>query len=103
MASLSTYNPSLILSANQALLGQVSGSLRSVQAEYRESGINLYCYFDGEISEDDREAMSLVSTYVAADFPDHMVNEHCIRVDAPESVPLVEERHPVFERMEKGK
>jgi hypothetical protein len=101
MASSSTYNPSLILSANQALLGQVSGSLRSVHVEYGESEINLYCYFDGEISEDDREAMSLVGTYVAADFPDHMVNDHCIRVDAPERIPLAEERHPVFERKEK--
>jgi hypothetical protein len=61
----------------------------------------LYCYFEGEIAEDDNESMSVAGTQVSSDFPDYVVEEHCIRVDAPERVPHEKGRHIVFERKEK--
>jgi hypothetical protein len=93
--------PSLVLSVNRAPWGEVSSRLRSVQVEYREGSIRLYCYFDGETAEDDNESMSVAGTEVSSDFPDYVVEEHCIRVDAPERVPHEKGRHIVFERKEK--
>jgi len=92
---------SVIVSTCCALWDAVSSHLRSVQVEWDDHEIRLYCFFDGPISEDDAEDMSQVATEVAADFPDHMVNEHCIRADYPERIiPTDDARHIVFLRKE---
>jgi hypothetical protein len=92
---------SVIMSVNCALWGAVSSSLRSVQVEFTEKEINIYCFFDGVISDDDSEDMSVVATEVAADFPDHQVYEHCIRADYPTPIkPTDKARHIVFWRKE---
>ena len=101
MTTFPSYSPAVVLSVNRGLWGLVSRNLRAVNVEYQEADIHLYCYFDGAISEDDEEAMSEVGTSVAADFPDHTVHEHCIRIDAPERIPASEAHHLVFKRMEK--
>jgi hypothetical protein len=92
---------SIILSVNRALLGAVSSSLRSVQVEWNEKEIDLYCYFDGLISEDAAEDMSVVAAEVAADFPGHTVNDHCIRIDFPQKIiPTNAARLTIFRRKE---
>jgi hypothetical protein len=91
-----------MLSVNRALWGEVSCSLRSVQVEYLESEIHLYCFYDGEISENDSEAMSTVASSVAADFPSHNIYEHCIRLDYPSPLLYEKERHVVFLRKEEN-
>ncbi len=100
MNSTLTEYPLLVLSVNRALWGEVSCSLRSVQVEYQKSEIHLYCFYDGEISEEDVEAMSSVASLVAADFPHHNVYEHCIRIDCPNPLLYEKERHVVFLRKE---
>jgi hypothetical protein len=47
------------------------------------------------------ESMSRVASEVAADFPEHKIYEHSIRVDYPTSInPTEESRHIVFMRKE---
>ncbi|MGO9672979.1 MAG: hypothetical protein ACLPSF_02220 [Methylocella sp.] len=100
MAYIANYG-SVILSVNRALLGAVSPSLRSVQVEYADNEINIYCFFDGAISEDDSEDMSAAASEVAASFPNHKVYEHCIRADYPTPIkPTDKARHTVFWRKE---
>lgn len=100
MTGTSTEYASLILSVNRALWGEVSRSLRLVQVQNQESDIQLYCFYDGEILEEDREAMSSVASSVAADFPNHKVYEHCIRIDYPNPLSYEKDRHVVFLRKE---
>lgn len=90
----------VILSVNRALWGEVSLPLRSVQVEYNDSEVNIYCFFDGEISEESRESMHAVGSSIAGDFKNNMVYDHCIRVDYPAPVPRQEGRHLVFLRKE---
>lgn len=63
---------------------------------------SIYCFFDGPVSEEDADDMGVAATEVAADFPDHMVDEHCIRADYPTPIkPTDKARHMVFLRKEK--
>jgi hypothetical protein len=91
---------SAILSVNRALWGEVSPHLRSVQVTFDALEIRVFLYFDGPISEEDKEIASIVTTSVAADFPEHSVVEHCLQLDHPQPVPVVEGRHVVFFRRE---
>jgi hypothetical protein len=101
MVAHSAQYPAVILSVNRALWGEVSSSLRSVQVEYGRHEIEIFRYFDGEVSEEDMESMSRVASEVAADFPEHKIYEHSIRVDYPTSInPTEESRHIVFMRKE---
>lgn len=100
MTNLATYG-SVILSVNRALWDKVSCSLRCVQVEFSSTVIDIYCFFDGQISEESAEDMSVMGTEVAADFPNHMVYEHCIRADYPTPIKRTDdERHTVFWRKE---
>jgi len=57
-----------------------------------QDSIHLSCYFDGEVSGDDRESMSLVHTYVLSDFPDgHSTTLSIERIDYPQALPHVGE------------
>lgn len=91
---------SVILFVNRALWGEVGPHLRSVQGTFDASEIHVFFYFDGPISEVDREVASIVMTSVAADFPEHSVVEHCLQLDHLQPVPVVEGRHVVFLRRE---
>ena len=100
MARVADYQ-SVIVSTCCALCGAVSSHLRSVQVEWNDHQIDIYCFFDGPISEEDAEDMSVAATEVAADFSGHMVDEHCIRADYPERIiPTDDARHIVFLRKE---
>lgn len=91
----------VVLSINRALWGKVSSSLRSVQVEYNDAEIDLFCFFDGQISEENIETMSVAASEVAADFSHKKVFEHCIRVDYPAPIkPVDGKRHLVFLRRE---
>jgi hypothetical protein len=96
-----TIIPGVIISSvGRALLGEVSCRLRCVEVAYDDSKMELYCYFDGELQEDDVESMQIVSGMVAGDFPGYLVDEHCIRLDSPERKPHFENRIVVFLRKE---
>lgn len=76
-----------LLSVQRALLGRVMPSLRAVVVQWRAREVRVRCYFDGEISEADREEMSCAETEVIADYrPEVAVKFECLRVDAPGSI-----------------
>lgn len=88
----------LLLSAQRALLGEVSECLRAVAISRRGKAIRLEFYFDGAIGFEDREGAERVASEVVADFPDGEIETKLRRVDAPE--PLETRGHWVFRRRE---
>lgn len=77
----------ILLSAQRALLGEVPPSLRMAALDWDENRIYLRCYFDGPVSEEDRESMESVTTEMIADsFPELNVELRVIRLDAPSRV-----------------
>jgi hypothetical protein len=91
----------VILSVNRGLWGEVSAALRSVRVACDGNEIHLYCYFAGEVSEDDTESMQCAASSVAADFPGYLVFEHCIASDPARSLPGDDGSAIVFERKER--
>lgn len=78
----------VLVAVQQALLGEVSAQLRAVIVSYDDSSIHLDCYFDGDISDADREAMSCVETELIAGFPEaHSVTHSVNRADYPNPIP----------------
>ena len=76
----------VILSVERALLGEVSPTLRGVTVGWEGHSIKLLCYYDGSISEEDRESMSCVQTEVMADFPDLQIELEVVRYDPPKEM-----------------
>jgi hypothetical protein len=91
---------SLILSANGAMLGAISSVIRAVLVKADNEAIYVTAVIDGPISEEDRGAISLVATEIAADFSDFQVYDECVRADAPEPIPGHKGWLFVFERRE---
>ncbi len=89
---------SLVLSLNRALLGAVSNPMRAVLIRADSDAIYIMAVFDGLIEQEDRSAISLVGTEVAADFPDFQVYEECVRSDVPSLIPNHTGWHMVFEK-----
>jgi hypothetical protein len=78
----------VLVALQQALLGEVTANLRAVTVSYDETSIHIEAYFDGEIHDEEREAISLVETEVMAEFPPtHMITHELIRRDAPALIP----------------
>lgn len=72
------------LSIQRALLGNVSANLRAVVFSFVGININIKFYFDGFISEEDIESVSLAEAEVIADYsPEDTVSIDCIRLDFP--------------------
>lgn len=75
----------VLLSLQRALLGEIGLNVRGITCDWDTTSITIQCIFDGEISDDDQEAMEVACTEVMADFPpDVTVNRACKRLDAPE-------------------
>ena len=74
----------LLLSTQRALLGAVSPALREVSCGWQAKQIKLRFVYDGEISDQDRDAAHIVGAEVIADFPaDWDIEENIARLDAP--------------------
>jgi hypothetical protein len=81
---------SILLSVQRALWDEVGPALRGVTVGWDERSIRIVCYFDGPISEEDRESMSCVETEVIADFSeDERIRLECVRLDAPAPMPML--------------
>lgn len=76
----------VLLSLQRALLGEISPNIRGITCSWDTSIITIHCYFQAEISDDDRESMECVATEVIADFPEHRVILECKRLDMPASL-----------------
>jgi hypothetical protein len=88
---MSTIDPrrcEVLLSVQRALLSEITPNIRAVTVEYDATSIHIEMFFDGEISDDDRETVLLVDTEVLAEFPaHHRVDTVGIRRDAPAPIP----------------
>jgi len=87
-----------ILSMNRALWGEVSPALRSVRIKWDNEIVDLYFYYDGEISEEDNESAECIATEFIAGYPEYKLEVHILRWDYPKSIP--EEGEPIYYRRE---
>lgn len=77
-------NVYLRLSLQRALLGNVTPNIRAVLAESVDKRISMLFYFDGEVSDEDEDLVSVVETEVMADFDENFNVEAIIhRLDSP--------------------
>jgi hypothetical protein len=71
-----------------ALLGEVAPALRGVAFWEGERDIRIVFYYDGAVSERDRESASRVVTELIAALPEYFnVSEEVVRLDAPARLP----------------
>ncbi len=78
------------MAVQNALLGEVSSKLRAVVVLYNETEVKLLCYYDGEISEEDNESISLIHTELIALFDeDNSVDVTAERLDYPQIIPKI--------------
>lgn len=71
-----------------ALLGEVSPALRGVAFGVGDRAVRIAFYYDGRVSEEDRESASCVVTEVIAALPeDTSVSEEVRQFDAPRRLP----------------
>jgi len=85
--SLPELSMKLRLSAQRALLGQVTPNIRQVYVRCRKEMIELMAVLDGETTDDDRQRMEEVTAEILSDFPDiDLILASCNSVNAPEPV-----------------
>ena len=85
---MSDRKSEILMTVQQALLGEVSAQLRAITVSYGDLILHLDCYYDGEIQEDDRESMSCVETELMAHFPaNYQVTCDIHRHDYPAPIP----------------
>lgn len=77
------FRRDILLTAQVALLGEVSSCVRAVTLAWSDKKIQLRAVFDGEIRADDRESMECVGSEIVASFPHHSIDVECVRHDAP--------------------
>jgi len=91
----------LLLSAQHALLDSIPCSLRGVTVGWKGTVIMMRCIFDGDISDDARELLSIAATEILADFPSpYTISFECIRVDAPKDTSQYFLKNWVYSRYE---
>lgn len=92
----------VLLSVQRALLGHIGTAVRAIMCRWAEDEIHVRAVFDGEISDDDAEAISEAETEVIADFPSRTaVCFKLERCDHPASIKQNADEEVVFRRMEK--
>ena len=91
---------SVLLTLQSALLGAIGPAVRKVTCSWNAKEIRIRAVFDGQIGEDDAQAMLVTETEVMASFPDHDVSLVYERCDAPGSVVMHADEQAVFARLE---
>jgi hypothetical protein len=77
----------VLLSLQRALLGEVTPTMRAVTVRYDEATARITIYFDGPLTDADRDTASRIETEVMADMSDpNTVSSTCERVDRPEKI-----------------
>lgn len=73
----------MLLTAQVALLGEISGAVRAVFLGWDDETIKVRAVFHGPISEEDHESIECAGTEIIASFPKYMIEVETIRLDAP--------------------
>lgn len=90
----------VLLTMQAALLGAIGPDVRKISCRWNASEVKVRAVFDGPISEDDAEFMSVVETEMMANFPNHDISLVCERHDAPQPIPRCDDERAVFARQE---
>jgi hypothetical protein len=77
----------LLFLTKEELKSSITNKIRGVITVWEDPTAHIYFYFDGEITEQDREDASDVCTYIIAHFPNGLLEENYIRMDYPEPLP----------------
>jgi len=67
----------VLLNMQVALLGMVTPNIYAVLVQWNETEISIRVVFQGEISSDDLEAVSVIETEMIAQFPGFSVSSVC--------------------------
>lgn len=87
------------LSAQRALLGQVTPSLRAVSVDVGERKVYFRCIFDGNPTEYVRELLSVAATEIIADFQEpYMIEEEYLSIEEPNEMKHL--KHLIYLRHE---
>jgi hypothetical protein len=101
MKTINDRKHRVLVALQQALLGEVSSRLRAVTVLYDDNSVHFDCYYNGDISDEDREAMSCVETELIAALPEtDKITHQVLRMDYPRAIP--KDRTWVFFRKEDG-
>lgn len=92
---------SVLLAMQVALLGCIGRGVRKILCRWDDSEIRARAIFDGEIREEDAEAMLEAETEIMASFPHHNVSITCERCDAPLVILRTDGEYSVYARLEK--
>lgn len=76
-----------ILTMNRALWGEVSPPLRAVRVNWDKDAVYLYFFYNGEISEEDRESAECVATEFISSYPEYNLEVRILRLDYPARIP----------------
>ena len=88
-----------LLSAQRALIGEVTTNMRAAALKVEDSSIELRIFFDSEISEEDEENVRVIETEIMADFPDNEVSASAIFVPMGRKIDYWDEW--IFKRKER--
>ncbi|MBS0615694.1 MAG: hypothetical protein JSR58_03985 [Verrucomicrobia bacterium] len=89
-----------ILTMNRSLWGEVSPALRASKVSWDNESVFLFFYYDGEISEEDRESAECVATEFISSYPEYNLNVEIVRLDYPLAIPHVEGQELIYHRRE---
>jgi hypothetical protein len=75
-----------------AFIGKIDFRIRGIKVSYEDANnTSINCYFDGEVTEEDREEISEIETEIISDFctPYNEINLwlEIIRLDSPNPLP----------------
>lgn len=77
----------LKLSLQRALLGNITSNLRCVIVTITNKSMQLFFYYDGEVTDSDEESASEVETEVIVDFDaEFTISTHVERLDSPNPI-----------------
>lgn len=94
------YIKRLKLSMQSALLGSITENMRNIAVDLTGNKITLYFFINGDITDDDKENISIIETEVIADFEDEFDIEAIIkRIDYPKPI-ILERGCSIFQRKE---
>ncbi|HEX4839937.1 MAG TPA: hypothetical protein VFU89_05810 [Rhabdochlamydiaceae bacterium] len=94
----SEFKSNALLAGFNALLGEVSPKLRSVNIDWDQNTVYLYFYFDGKVTEEDHESAEMIATETIAKFGEHVLETKIVRIDFPKAIPNT--GIPIFHRKE---
>lgn len=70
-----SLHASVLLSAQRALLGEVTANLEAVAVAVNDKRITVYFYYRQPATEDEQESANVAATEILADFSEHDVDD----------------------------